>query len=140
MFFLFPLFFLLDSNKNRLALDVISRLMTHCCWLNVHIVQPHGVVFEIRVAKGYGARWSKDGSKVSALFSNYGFNLYPYSQSKVRHGPKLILLYALYLLWKKHLKDLIWLTIKWLCFLVEFQFIGFLEPYMEDGHSKAWKH
>ncbi|XP_021821592.1 uncharacterized protein LOC110763145 [Prunus avium] len=71
-----------DSNKNRLALDVISRLMTHCCWLNVHSVQPHGVVFEIRVAEGYGARWSEDGSK----------------------------------------------------------FIGFLEPYMEDGHPKGWKH
>ncbi|CAL8992769.1 unnamed protein product [Prunus brigantina] len=71
-----------DSNKNRLALDVISRLMTHCCWLNVHSVQPHGAVFEIRVAEGYGARWSEDGSK----------------------------------------------------------FIGFLEPYMEDGHPKGWKH
>ncbi|ONI29463.1 hypothetical protein PRUPE_1G199500 [Prunus persica] len=71
-----------DSNKNRLALDVITRLMTHCCWLNVHSVQPHDVVFEIRVAEGYGARWSEDGSK----------------------------------------------------------FIGFLEPYMEDGHPKGWKH
>lgn len=48
----------------------------------MHIVPPHGVVFEIRDANGYGARWSKDGSK----------------------------------------------------------FIGFLEPYMEDGHSKGWRH
>ncbi|KAJ0093642.1 hypothetical protein Patl1_26488 [Pistacia atlantica] len=71
-----------DSDKNRLAMDVICRLIAHCCWLNVHIVQPHGIVFEIRVADGYGARWSKDGTK----------------------------------------------------------FIGFLEPYMEDGHSKGWKH
>ncbi|XP_059300169.1 uncharacterized protein LOC132052583 isoform X2 [Lycium ferocissimum] len=71
-----------DSDKNRVALDVISDLITHCCWMNVHIVPPHGVVFEIRVANGYGARWSKDGSK----------------------------------------------------------FIGFLEPYMEDGHSKGWRH
>ncbi|KAL5848311.1 hypothetical protein ACOSQ4_006324 [Xanthoceras sorbifolium] len=71
-----------DSDKNRLAMDVIGRLIAHCCWLNVHIVPPHGIVFEIRVAGGYGARWSKDGTK----------------------------------------------------------FIGFLEPYMEDGHSKGWKH
>ncbi|XP_009786150.1 uncharacterized protein LOC107774304 isoform X2 [Nicotiana tabacum] len=71
-----------DSNKNRVALDVISDLITHCCWINVHIVPPHGVVFEIRVANGYGARWSKDGIK----------------------------------------------------------FIGFLEPYMEDGYSKGWRH
>ncbi|KAH0661009.1 uncharacterized protein [Solanum tuberosum] len=71
-----------DSDKNRIALDVIRNLITRSCWMNVHIVPPHGVVFEIRVVNGYGARWSKDGSK----------------------------------------------------------FIGFLEPYMEDGHSKGWRH
>ncbi|XP_057458773.1 uncharacterized protein LOC130749436 isoform X2 [Lotus japonicus] len=71
-----------DSNKNRLAMNVINHLITHCCWLNIHIVPPHGGVFEIRVAEGYGARWTEDGSK----------------------------------------------------------FIGFLEPYMQDGHSKGWKH
>ncbi|XXG89366.1 hypothetical protein AAC387_Pa12g1383 [Persea americana] len=71
-----------DSNKNVLALKVISHIITHCCWMNFHIVQPHDCVLEIRVAEGYGARWSRDGSK----------------------------------------------------------FIGFLEPYMEDRHSKGWKH
>ncbi|GAU21965.1 hypothetical protein TSUD_111060 [Trifolium subterraneum] len=71
-----------DSNKNRLAMDVINNLIAHCCWMNIHIVPPHGNVFEIRVADGYGARWTEDGSK----------------------------------------------------------FIGFLEPYMQDGHSKGWKH
>ncbi|XP_052172329.1 uncharacterized protein LOC127788256 isoform X2 [Diospyros lotus] len=71
-----------DSNKNRLAKDVISLLIADCCWQNMHIVPPHGAVYEIRIADGYGARWSADGTK----------------------------------------------------------FIGFLEPYMEDGHSKGWKH
>ncbi|XP_060671478.1 uncharacterized protein LOC107422004 isoform X4 [Ziziphus jujuba] len=56
-----------DSNKNKLALDVIIHLVTNCCWLNVHIVPPHGEVFEIRVADGYGARWSKDGSQVNEV-------------------------------------------------------------------------
>uniref|UniRef100_K7M3K3 ASCH domain-containing protein n=1 Tax=Glycine max TaxID=3847 RepID=K7M3K3_SOYBN len=65
-----------NSNKNKLAMIVINRLMAYCCWLNVHTVPPHGVVFEIRVAGGYGARWTEDGSK----------------------------------------------------------------PYMQDGHSKGWKH
>lgn len=45
-------------------MDVISHLIEHCCWMNIHIVPPHGVVFEIRVADGYGARWTEDGSKV----------------------------------------------------------------------------
>ncbi|XP_021643357.2 uncharacterized protein LOC110637521 isoform X4 [Hevea brasiliensis] len=71
-----------DSTKNSLAMNVINFLIASCCWSNVHIVPPHGAVFEVRVADGYGARWSKDGAK----------------------------------------------------------FIGFLEPYMEDGYSKGWKH
>ncbi|XP_050212489.1 uncharacterized protein LOC126664244 isoform X2 [Mercurialis annua] len=71
-----------DSTKNMLALNVINGLIASCCWSNVHIAPQHGTVFEIRVADGYGARWSQDGSK----------------------------------------------------------FIGFLEPYMEDGFAKGYKH
>ncbi|XP_057498443.1 uncharacterized protein LOC130782968 isoform X2 [Actinidia eriantha] len=71
-----------DSCKNRFAKDAISHLIAHCCWQNMHVVPPHGVVYEIRISDGYGARWSNGGTK----------------------------------------------------------FIGFLEPYMEDGHSKGWKH
>ncbi|KAI3994668.1 hypothetical protein MKX01_027558 [Papaver californicum] len=71
-----------DINKNRIALEVINQLISHCRWINIHIVPPYDGVLEIRVAEGYGARWSKEGSK----------------------------------------------------------FIGFLEPYMEDGHSKRWRH
>ncbi|KAK4566588.1 hypothetical protein RGQ29_002741 [Quercus rubra] len=54
-----------DYDKNRLAMDVVCHIIEHCGWLNVHIVPPHGAVFEIRVADGYGARWSKDGCKKS---------------------------------------------------------------------------
>ncbi|KAI3703352.1 hypothetical protein L1987_73356 [Smallanthus sonchifolius] len=71
-----------ESHKNMLALKLINHLIAHCCWLNVHIVPPHGPVFEIRVQDGYGARWSLNPTK----------------------------------------------------------FIGFLEPYMEDGHARGWKH
>ncbi|KAL9233178.1 hypothetical protein vseg_008208 [Gypsophila vaccaria] len=57
-----------DSAKNQHALKMITYIMDHCKWLNVHIVRPHGAVFEIRVPEGYGARWSKDGTKV--VFGN----------------------------------------------------------------------
>lgn len=56
-----------DSSKNKAAMDIITRLTSSCCWLNLHIVPPHGVVFEIRDADAYGARWSEDGSKVQPL-------------------------------------------------------------------------
>lgn len=71
-----------DSDKNRHASEVINRLLDGCCWMNVHFIQPHQGVFEVRVAEGYGARWSADGK----------------------------------------------------------EFIGFLEPYTEEGYSKGWKH
>jgi len=44
----------------------------------VHIVPPHGVVFEIRVADGYGARWNEDGSKVCGYPLSSGIYLLPY--------------------------------------------------------------
>ena len=37
------------------------RLLDNASWTNCHML-PHGVeVFEVRVAQGYGARWSADG-------------------------------------------------------------------------------
>jgi hypothetical protein len=65
-----------DSNKNRLAMDVINNLIAHCCWMNIHIVPPHGNVFEIRVAGGYGARWTEDGSKVCGYTKFWYLELY----------------------------------------------------------------
>ncbi|GJU14614.1 putative ASCH domain, PUA-like superfamily protein [Tanacetum coccineum] len=59
-----------ESQKNILALKVISHLISHCCWLNVHVVPPHGAVFEIRVQDGYGARWSLNTTKVCRYFSD----------------------------------------------------------------------
>lgn len=53
-----------DSSKNQAASETIESLLHACCWMNVHLTQPYGPVFEIRVHEGYGARWSQDGSKV----------------------------------------------------------------------------
>ncbi|MQL86960.1 hypothetical protein Taro_019490, partial [Colocasia esculenta] len=56
-------FMVLHSSKNQLALEVINRLLTCSCWMNIHAIQPYDYCFEIRVDEGYGARWSRDGSK-----------------------------------------------------------------------------
>ncbi|KAL1112499.1 hypothetical protein V6Z11_D02G130100 [Gossypium hirsutum] len=60
-----------NSNKNKLAMGVIMDLISNSCWLNMYTVQPHGDVFEIRVAEGYGARWSKDGYKFIGFLELY---------------------------------------------------------------------
>ncbi|KAL6660696.1 hypothetical protein ACP70R_001731 [Stipagrostis hirtigluma subsp. patula] len=60
-----------DSNKNQLAYEAIDCLLRDYCWMNVHLTQPHGPVFEIRVRDGYGARWSQDGSKFIGFLEPY---------------------------------------------------------------------
>ncbi|KAG1331280.1 hypothetical protein COCNU_02G012480 [Cocos nucifera] len=60
-----------DSRKNMLALEVINHLITNCCWMNVHLIHPYDCVFEIRVHEGYGARWSKYGSKFIGFLEPY---------------------------------------------------------------------
>ncbi|KAI3840254.1 hypothetical protein MKX03_021669 [Papaver bracteatum] len=57
----------IDINKNKIALEVINQLISNCRWINIHIVPPYDGVLEIRVAEGYGARWSKEGSKVISV-------------------------------------------------------------------------
>lgn len=37
----------------------------------MHVVPPKRTVFEIRVAEGFGARWSEDGSKVSRYMHSF---------------------------------------------------------------------
>ncbi|CAO2146241.1 unnamed protein product [Urochloa humidicola] len=60
-----------DSSKNKLASEAIDSLLRDCCWMNVHLTQPYGPVFEIRVHEGYGARWSQDGSKFIGFLEPY---------------------------------------------------------------------
>jgi len=60
-----------DSSKNGLASEAIDSLLRDCCWMNVHLTQPYGPVFEIRVHEGYGARWSQDGAKFIGFLEPY---------------------------------------------------------------------
>nr|CAD1819926.1 unnamed protein product [Ananas comosus var. bracteatus] len=60
-----------EANKNQLASEVVNRLLADCCWMNVHLIHSNDCVFEIRVREGYGARWSKDGSKFIGFLEPY---------------------------------------------------------------------
>jgi len=60
-----------DTSKNELASEAIDSLLRDCCWMNVHLTQPYGPVFEIRVHEGYGARWSQDGAKFIGFLEPY---------------------------------------------------------------------
>ncbi|KAH3757516.1 ASCH domain protein [Pelomyxa schiedti] len=72
-----------EEKKNQMALDALRRILANTAWLNIHQLPHNIVIYEVRNAEGYGARWLADP---------------PY------------------------------------------EFRGFLEPQMADGHDKGWIH
>ena len=54
-----------DAQKNAMARNVILGILQKATWWNVFGHYKHDIVFEARIAQGYGARWSK--SKVEFI-------------------------------------------------------------------------
>eukprot|EP00977_Amphora_coffeiformis_P017698 scaffold5869_cov165-Amphora_coffeaeformis.AAC.7 len=81
------------ETQNKAAHEIIVRLLQEATWINIHTFGGTGgkPSLEVRVASGYGARWTADWSKDPANPTG-----------------------------------------------VEFR--GFLEPQMENGHKRGWKH
>jgi hypothetical protein len=50
-----------DEAKNQRAHQVLQAVLENATWWNVFEHYKHQVVFEARVAEGYGARWGHDG-------------------------------------------------------------------------------
>jgi hypothetical protein len=50
-----------DEAKNQRAHEVLQTMLRDATWWNVFEHYKHQVVFEARVAEGYGARWGRDG-------------------------------------------------------------------------------
>jgi hypothetical protein len=71
-----------DAHKIQVSNQKMLTLFREAVWMNLHKLPHDLLVYEIRIAEGYGARWSADGKF----------------------------------------------------------FRGFLEPPMEDGHEKGWRH
>ncbi|KAF6152459.1 hypothetical protein GIB67_035527 [Kingdonia uniflora] len=130
-----------DLMKNSLALAVISHILTYCCWANIHIVPPNGGVLEVRVAEGYGARWSKDGIKDPlALFGDLTFNC---KICNVKDAEKWCVPTHLHYSVPEIVNCVFQISSDPLDAnkkLLQLKFIGFLEPYMDDGHLRGWKH
>jgi len=51
-----------DSEKNKRALILLLRFMRGAVWLNIHGLPGQVQVLEMRIANGYGARWTADGA------------------------------------------------------------------------------
>ncbi|KAF0687310.1 Aste57867_20920 [Aphanomyces stellatus] len=53
-----------EAAKNAIAAAKIAELLDATVWMNVHGLPNGPVVFEIRQAEGYGARWGFQGNEV----------------------------------------------------------------------------
>jgi len=51
-----------DADKNAHADVVLRRVVDGAVWVNVHSLPGAEPVIEVRVAEGYGARWTADGA------------------------------------------------------------------------------
>ena len=51
-----------EQKKNELANEVLAKILNQAVWINIHNLPHDEPVIEIRVAKGYGARWSVNNS------------------------------------------------------------------------------
>jgi hypothetical protein len=52
-----------EEEKSRTAQQLLRTVLQKATWWNVFEHYKHQVVFEARVAEGYGARWGNDGEE-----------------------------------------------------------------------------
>jgi hypothetical protein len=52
-----------EEEKSRTAQQLLRAVLQKATWWNVFEHYKHQVVFEARVAEGYGARWGHDGQE-----------------------------------------------------------------------------
>lgn len=50
-----------EAEKNHTANELLHKVLDNCIWVSVHTIPPKVEILEIRIAEGYGMRWSIDG-------------------------------------------------------------------------------
>ena len=112
--------------QNQITKEILVTMIQDATWINIHTFSGRdyeidGPVVEIRVSEGYGARWQtvKRAATTTAIptttsNSNTSLVLLPQQRKQTEYNeneqPTIL------------------------------QFRGFLEPQMEDGHEKKWRH
>lgn len=52
-----------DADKNSAATQVVTQLLDNATWWNVFAHGEHGLLYEVRIASGHGARWTANGDR-----------------------------------------------------------------------------
>ncbi|KDQ55495.1 hypothetical protein JAAARDRAFT_37510 [Jaapia argillacea MUCL 33604] len=103
------------SSLNELAEKLFWRVMDGASWRNLHWLPHFVLVYEVRVPEGYGMRWSQDQSGGDGGVDGVRIEADGSSGDGGGGLPGLR-------------EDRPWV------------FRGFVEPMMEDGHEKGWRH
>lgn len=51
-----------EAAKNAWGKETLARILDGATWMNVHLLPHAKAIIEVRIAEGYGARWTADGS------------------------------------------------------------------------------
>ncbi|KAJ3762298.1 hypothetical protein EV360DRAFT_35991 [Lentinula raphanica] len=106
---------------NERALDLFWKIFTTATWRNLHWL-PHSVlVYEIRVPEGYGMRWSQDRSDGRCDENGKSMHLSSDEDSSLGTNSGAFKQAA------------VESSAPWV-------FRGFVEPMMENGHERGWRH
>eukprot|EP00760_Papus_ankaliazontas_P032311 PhM_4_TR5743/c0_g1_i1/m.103607 len=116
----------------RLALEKLRQIISGATWRNIHLVPPQQVVFEVRLAEGYGARWHLAADQdapdfVPAVVDNTFFEMDRGTSPSEKDGEHNFNVNEAGTAQEPPVS----------CFI---SFRGFLEPMMEDGHALRWRH
>jgi len=103
------------ASINERALMLFWKVMRGATWRNLHWLPHEILVYEVRVAEGYGMRWSQDRSSSSSSTTTMS------GGSDGSGGSELE---------ESVLDDD---ARPWI-------FRGFVEPMMENGHEVGWRH
>eukprot|EP00607_Mallomonas_marina_P003814 CAMPEP_0182430864 /NCGR_PEP_ID=MMETSP1167-20130531/44387_1 /TAXON_ID=2988 /ORGANISM="Mallomonas Sp, Strain CCMP3275" /LENGTH=286 /DNA_ID=CAMNT_0024616485 /DNA_START=552 /DNA_END=1412 /DNA_ORIENTATION=- len=144
-----------EAAKNKQALCKLQYILDHTVWINVHMLsgEGNGLVLEVRSKQGYGARWRISQmkalhtgltpqircAKIAAEFASESAvsrieDITPScstSPQDIDLNVKAPSKNSKTEISEKDVEETPCISLS---------FRGFLEPHMEDGHKKGWKH
>ncbi|KAJ3715978.1 hypothetical protein C8R42DRAFT_203696 [Lentinula raphanica] len=106
---------------NERALDLFWKIFTTATWRNLHWLPYSVLVYEIRVPEGYGMRWSQDRSDGRCDENGKSMHLSSDEDSSLGTNSGAFKQAA------------VESSAPWV-------FRGFVEPMMENGHERGWRH
>ncbi|KAI0699473.1 hypothetical protein BC835DRAFT_572473 [Cytidiella melzeri] len=110
---------------NERAIELFWKVWSGATWRNLHWLPHQVLVYEVRVAEGYGMRWAQDRGRPSDMDGGFCKPKHEDSSASINSASRESDAGAS----EVRLAD----PTPW-------TFRGFVEPMMENGHEVGWRH